>query len=434
MESAVELPSSVHRTELLLFFALLQLSVIVLAARFFGNLSARFGNSRAVGEIVAGLVLGPSLFGLLWPAGFAYVFRSAPAEAMGILSQVGLILLLFQIGLEFDFSHLRASPSWRAVARIALLGEIFPFLLGFAFGQFSAPMIFPQGNALGYSLFCGTAFSITAVPVLGRIMLELRLQRTRLGAIVISAAAINDVVGWLLLAMVSALAVAQFAAGQFALQAGLLVVYVAGCWWLARPLLLRLIRRSGTPEGPLPLDLLGILLAVAFVSGMLTYRIGIFAIFGGFMIGVLLHDQRELAAAWRSKVGSFVEVFFVPIFFTYTGLRTEIGLLGDWQMWGWCLLLVALATLGKFGGCYWAARWAGLDAAEARAVGIMMNTRGLMELIVINVGYDLGVLPRSVFTMLVIMALLSTVVTTPALRRWLRARAVEELKQGDAAL
>jgi Kef-type K+ transport system membrane component KefB len=406
-------------------------SVIVLAARLFGSLSVRFGNSRAVGEIVAGLVLGPSLFGVLWPAGFAFVFRSAPGEPMTILSQVGLILLLVQIGLEFDFSHLRASPSWRAVARIALLGEVFPFLLGFAFGQFSAPLIFPQGNALGYSLFCGTAFSITAVPVLGRIMLELGLHRTRLGAIAISAAAINDVVGWLLLAIVSALAVAQFSAGRFVLQAALLIVYVAACWWLARPLLLRLIRSSGSLEAPLPLNLLGILLAAAFVSGMITYHIGIFAIFGGFMLGVLLHDQRELAAAWRDKVGSFVEVFFVPIFFTYTGLRTEIGLLGDWQMWGWCLLLVALATLGKFGGCYWAARWAGLDATEARAVGVMMNTRGLMELIVINVGYDLGVLPRSVFTMLVIMALLSTLVTTPALRRWLHTQGVEEAKHGD---
>src|SRR5262249_18763509 len=170
--------------------------------------------------------------------------------------------------------------------RIALLGEVFPFMLGFAFGQFSAPLIFPQGNALGYSLFCGTAFSITAVPVLGRIMLELGLHRTRLGAIAISAAAINDVVGWLLLAIVSALAVAQFPAGRFVLQAALLIVYVAACWWLARPLLLRLIRSSGSPEAPLPLNLLGILLAAAFVSGMITYHIGIFAIFGGFMLGV----------------------------------------------------------------------------------------------------------------------------------------------------
>jgi Kef-type K+ transport system membrane component KefB len=150
-------------------------------------------------------------------------------------------------------------------------------------------------------------------------------------------------------------------------------------------------------------------------------------------MGVLLHDQRELAAAWRERVGQFVSVFFVPIFFTYTGLRTDIGLLNGWQMWGWALLLLLLATLGKFGGCYWAARWAGMDRTRARAIGIMMNTRGLMELIVINVGYDLGVIPRSVFTMLVMMALVSTIITMPALKRWLRVRAVEELKQGGTA-
>jgi Kef-type K+ transport system membrane component KefB len=433
VETAAQLQSSVHKAELLLFFTLLQLTVIVLASRLCGNLSVRCGNSRAVGEIAAGIFLGPSLFGLLWPGGFEFVFRSGPPEPMTILSQVGLILLLFQIGMEFDFAHLRESRNWQAVLRIALVGDLLPFALGFAFGQFSAAQVFPQGNALGYSLFCGTAFSITALPVLGRIMLELDLHRSKVGTVAISAAAINDVAGWLLLAVVSALAVAHFSAGAFALKVATLAIYVGVCWWIVRPFLLKLIRRFGASATSLPLDLLGILLATAFLSGIATYKIGIFAIFGGFMMGVLLHEQRELAAAWRERAGHFVNVFFVPIFFTYTGLRTDIGLLDGWQMWGWALLLLALATLGKFGGCYWAARWAGIGAAEARAIGIIMNTRALMELIVINVGYDLGVIPRSVFTMLVIMALVSTVVTTPALKRWLRVRAVEELKQGGAA-
>jgi Kef-type K+ transport system membrane component KefB len=432
VEPAAQLQSSVHSAELLLFFTLLQLTVIVLASRLCGNLAVRCGNSRAVGEIVAGILLGPSLFGLLLPTGFEFVFRSVPPGPMTILSQVGLILLLFQIGMEFDFAHLRESRNRHAVLRIALLGELFPFALGFAFGQFSAAQIFPQGNASGYSLFCATAFSITALPVLGRIMLELDLHRSKIGTVAISAAAINDVAGWLLLAVVSALAVAHFSASEFALKVAMLAAYVGVCWWIVRPLLLKLIHRFGATATSLPLDLLGILLAIAFLSGMATYKIGIFAIFGGFMMGVLLHDQREVAAAWREKVGHFVNVFFVPIFFTYTGLRTDVGLLNGWQMWGWALLLLALATLGKFGGCYWAARWAGMDTTEARAIGIMMNTRALMELIVINVGYDLGVIPRSVFTMLVIMALVSTIITTPALRRWLRVRAVEELRQGSA--
>ena len=152
---------------------------------------------------------------------------------------------------------------------------------------------------------------------------------------------------------------------------------------------------------------------------MATYKIGIFAIFGGFMMGVLLHDQHEVVKAWRKKVGEFVGVFFLPIFFTYTGLRTNVGALDSWELWGWCGLLILLATLGKLGGCYLAARWSGLNHQESKIIGIMMNTRALMELIIINVGFDIGVISQNVFTMLVLMAIFSTVITTPALRRWL---------------
>jgi Kef-type K+ transport system membrane component KefB len=432
-QTASALTSSVHSTEQILFFMLLQLAAIILAARLAGNLAVRWGNARVVGEIIVGILLGPSLFGQLWPEGFTFAFRSVPSEPVTILSQVGLILLLFQIGLEFQFSHLRVPRNRTAVIRVALLGELVPFALGFAFGQISAPYIFPQGNALGFSLFCGTAFAITALPVLGRILIELDLHRSGLGAIAISAAAINDVVGWLLLAVVSALAVARFSVGDFALKLLMLVAYIAVCVTVIRPLLLHLIRRSRVTATSLPLDLMGFALAAMFLSGMATYKIGIFAIFGGFMLGVLLHDQADFVAAWRERVGDFVNVFFVPIFFTYTGLRTDVALLDGWPMWGWALLLLALATAGKFGGCYWAARRAGMDRSEAKAIGIMMNTRGLMELIVINVGYDLGVIPSSVFTMLVMMAIFSTVITMPALKVWLGMKQPQRIKQGGPA-
>ena len=433
MDPTPLLQASVHRTEQLLFFTLLQLAVIVVCARAAGNLAVRWGNARAVGEIMVGILLGPSLFGLLWPAGFELVFRSAPPEPLTILSQIGLVLLLFQIGLEFDFAHLRLAQHRRTVVYVALAGELLPFALGFAFGAVSAPILFPHGNAFAYSLFCGTALAITALPILGRIMLELDLHRSAVGVIAISAAAIDDVVGWLLLAVVSALAVVHFSAAAFAVKLGLLALYVAVCVLVVRPLLLRVIRRFGVSESTLPLDLMGILLAAVFLSGMITYAIGIFAIFGGFILGVLLHDQRTLAQAWREKVGHFVNVFFVPIFFTYTGLRTDVGLLDGWAMWGWLALVVALATLGKLGGCYAAARLSGTDRRSALAIGIMMNTRALMELVVINVGYDLKVIPQSVFTMLVLMAIVSTVITTPALRRWLRVKPVAELEQGRLA-
>jgi Kef-type K+ transport system membrane component KefB len=423
--------STVHQTELLLFFTLLQLSVIVIAARLAGEIAVRLSQSRVVGEIIAGLILGPSLFGLLLPDIFHYVFRSAPPEPMTILSQIGLILLMFQIGLEFDFAHLRTGQNRTAVLRIAVVGLALPFALGLLFGWASHPYLAAHINLLGYALFVGTAFSITALPVLGRILMELGLTRTRVGVIAISSAAINDVIGWLMLAMVTALTATAFSPASFALKTGLILIYIALCWWVVRPLLLRLLHYCGAHEGTLSPNLVGILMSAIFLSGMTTYHLGIFAIFGGFMLGVLLHAQSAFVRAWRDKVGDFVVVFFLPLFFTYSGLRTNVGALDSAQSWGWCVLLMALATVGKFGGCYLAARRSGMDARDSRAIGIMMNTRGLMELVVINVGLDLGVIPPSVFTMLVLMAVASTVVTTPALKYWLnlQRRANQEAVQ-----
>lgn len=412
--------STVHQTEVLLFFTLLQLSVIVVMARIAGEIAVRLSQSRAVGEIVAGLMLGPSLFGLLLPGTFNYVFRSAPPEPMTIMSQIGLILLMFQIGLEFEFGHLKTGRNRKAVLNISFMGLALPFALGLLFGRLSHPFLAPQLNLLAYALFTGTAFSITALPILGRILMELELTRTQVGVVAISSAAINDVAGWLMLAVVTALTVADFSPAGFAVKIGLLAVYVALCWWVVRPILLRLLRRSGAEGGNLSPNLVGILLGAIFLSAMTTYHLGIFAIFGGFMLGVLLHDQTAFAHAWRNKIGDFVLVFFLPIFFTYTGLRTNIGALSSPELWGWCALLLLLATAGKFGGCYFAARRSGMNPQEARAIGIMMNTRALMELVVINVGLDLGVIPPDVFTMLVIMAIASTVVTTPALKVWLK--------------
>ncbi|WP_295431399.1 cation:proton antiporter [uncultured Thiodictyon sp.] len=419
---------TVHQTETLLFFTLLQLTVIILAARLGGGVAQRLGQSPAVGEIIVGILLGPSLFGALAPALFAYVFRSAPPAPMQMLSQIGLILLMFQIGLEFDFAHLLDRQHRRAVTYVAAAGMAAPFALGFGFGYATAPMLSPGVDPVASALFIATAFSITALPILGRMMIEFKITHQPIGVIAISAAAINDVVGWLLLALVTALSLAQFNALDFGLKVALVAGYFLTWWFGVRPLMKRLIRISQAGPAPtgekagrgkLTHNLLGILLAGIFISAITTYQIGIFAIFGGFMMGVILYDEHELIAAWKERIGHFVMVFFLPIFFTYTGLRTNIGSLNSTAAWGWCLLLIALATLGKFGGSYLAARWAGLSHQEGKVLGIMMNTRALMELIVINVGYDLGVISQQVFTMLVLMAIFSTVITTPGLRRWL---------------
>jgi Kef-type K+ transport system membrane component KefB len=419
---------AVHQTEALLFFTLLQLAAIVLAARLGGEVAQRVGQSPAVGEIIVGILLGPSLFGLLAPDLFQYVFHSTPAAPMQMLSQIGLILLMFQIGLEFDFAHLIERNNRRAVTAIAAASMVAPFALGFGFGWLSAPLLSPGVDRLASALFIATAFSITALPILGRIMMEFKITRLPIGVIAISAAAINDVIGWLLLALITALTLAQFSAAAFAFKVVLVGVFFLAWWFVVRPLMKRVIHASQARpvpvgekagRGKLTHNLLGILLVAIFVSAMTTYQLGIFAIFGGFMMGVILYDEHELIEAWKERIGHFVMVFFLPIFFTYTGLRTDIGELDSAAAWGWCLLLIFLATLGKFGASYVAARWAGMSHHEGKVIGIMMNTRALMELIVINVGFDLGVISQQMFTMLVLMAIFSTVITTPGLRRWL---------------
>lgn len=410
---------SVHQTEILLFFVLLQLTIIVLAARIGTAVAVRIGQSAAVGEIVIGILLGPSLFGLVAPETFQYVFGSAMPEPMQILSQIGLVLLMFQIGLEFDFAHLTEERNRRAVLWISVASLVAPFGLGLGLGYYLAPLLSPEADALASALFIATAFSITALPILGRIMIEFNMTRTRLGVIAISAAAINDVIGWLLLALVTTLTVSNFDGPDFAVKVGMVLAFMLLCWFVFRPLLKGIVRRFDLQRHELPQNLLGIILAAMFLASMATYQLGIFAIFGGFMAGVILHDETDFVAAWKARIEPLVLVFFLPIFFTYTGLRTDIGGLDSLEAWGWCALVILLATVGKFGGAYLAARAVGLGVQEAKVMGVMMNTRALMELIIINVGYDLGVISQQMFTMLVIMAIVSTVVTAPCLRRWL---------------
>lgn len=408
-----------HKTEALLFFTLLQLTVIVLAARIGATVAVRIGQTAAVGEIIVGILLGPSLFGLLAPDVFQYVFHSGSPEPMQMLSQIGLVLLMFQIGLEFDFSHLNERRNRKAMLWVAAASLIAPFALGYGIGHISAPVLSPSAHPVISALFIATAFSITALPILGRIMMEFDMTRTPIGVIAISAAAINDVIGWLLLALITTLTLSDFNAVSFAVKVALVLVFFVVSWFGVRPLMKNILHRFDAKNGALSNNLLGLVLAAIFLSAMTTYQLGIFAIFGGFMMGVLLHDEHAFVKTWRTRISPFVMVFFLPIFFTYTGLRTNIGSLDSASAWGWCGLIVLLATLGKFGGAYIAARLTGMSHTEAKVLGIMMNTRALMELIVINVGYDLGVISQQMFTILVIMAIFSTVITSPCLRRWL---------------
>lgn len=408
--------SSVHETERLVFFTLLQLVAILASARIAGRIARYFGQPRVVGEIVAGLIMGPSLFGRLFPNQFDYVFKSIPQTPVVILSQVGLALLMFQIGLEFDFSHLKDGKNRKAVISISAAGIVLPFILGWLIGHWSRASLAPDIHVRGYRAFIAVALSITAIPVLGRIMMELGINKLPLGAIAITAAALDDVTGWTLLAIISARTTAEFSAPTFAMQVGLLLAYLAACYFLVRPLLRRMVDALLPSDEHLPHDLMAIMIMVVFVSGLITYKLGVFVIFGGFVAGVMLHDHHRFVAAWKRTVSNFVTVFFLPIFFTFTGLRTNVQGLDSLALWAWCLAIIGAAMAGKFIGCSLAARFCGMSWPDAGCLGIMMNTRALMELVVINIGFDLGVIPPNVFTMLVLMAIFSTVITAPFMR------------------
>ncbi|MSO20160.1 MAG: sodium:proton antiporter [Acidobacteria bacterium] len=340
------------------------------------------------------------------------------------MSQLGLVLLMFLIGLEFDFSHL--NDNRRAALSISGAGIILPFGLGLALGFYMHPALGLEGSTLNFALFMAAAMSITAIPILGRIMIELNLQRTRLGALTISAAALDDASGWIILALVTAIVRSTLDPVRMTFMVGGVIVYGLVMFLAVRPLVCKWAREEVRKhDGALTLNVLAILLIMVFVSAVITNKIGIFSIFGGFAMGAILFDGREVLEAILARLHDFVAVFFLPIFFTYTGLRTDIGSMTGWTLWGFCGLVLAAAVVGKFGGCTLAARWSGMKWRESTIIGVMMNTRALMELIVINIGYDLGIIPKEVFFMLVFMAVVTTYMTTPLLTRLLRGSEAE---------
>ena len=408
--------SSVHQTENLLFITLLQLIVMIFAARAGNRLLRRFGQPGVIGEIVAGLLLGPSLFGHFFPGASAFVFGLHASAPITIISQIGLVLLMFQIGIDFDFGHLTRRRNRNGTMGIAAASICIPFALGFGIGRLSAPFLAPHIDALTYSLFCGVGVAITAVPILGRILREFDLTHQEIGVVAISAAAFNDVTGWVMLAGISAYAAAKFSAGAIGLQVGGIVALFVVSLFLIRPAVNWLLAKMPIREGQLPPDLITIVICFIFVMGICTYYLGIFTIFGGFMAGLLFHHNKKFVEAWRAQVGKFVLVFFLPVFFTYTGLRTNVLGLVTAQEWEWLAGILAAAIGGKIIPVYIAGRLSGFDHKESTILGSLMNTRALMELIVINIGFDLGFIPQNVFTMLVIMAVVTTVMTGPLLR------------------
>lgn len=395
--------------------------VIIAAAWLAGSLCRWIKQPRPVGEIAAGLLLGPSFLGLLWPEAIGFLFPAEIGTSLSLLAKVGLLLMLFQVGMEFDFSHIRQKS--RTVVAASLMGIIAPLLCGLAAGPWLHRHFAPGLPYYGFQIFVCVALAITALPVMGRILLEMRLERSALGVAAISAAAIDDVIGWIFLGAATALVQQgeSFSWLPFLRQTGWIVLYLLVLFRVVGPLVIRAWRaqcRRWETETFTP-GFLVLILGVMFASALVTAQVGIFTIFGAFAFGVALHSEESLVKAWRDRFGDFVVVALVPIFFTYTGLNTRITAFDSGLAWLGCAVVCVTAVLAKLGGCALGARWGGASWRESLCLGALMNSRGMMGLVAINVGKDLGLLNERLFAMFVIMCLVTTAATGPLLHAWL---------------
>lgn len=397
---------------------LLSLVVILLCARGLGAFFQRFGQPPVIGEMIAGILLGPSLLGRVSPGMFNYLLPNQIAPYLSVIANIGVILYMFLVGVELNTKLLRK----RTHASIATshASIVVPFLLGSALALWLYPMYSTNDvRFVVFALFMGVSMSVTAFPVLARVVTDRGTQQDQLGNIALACAAVDDVTAWCLFALV--VSVAQAHAGRVLLTLGLTAGFIFAVFVFLRPAADWFVRRHAqrrqTGQSSIVIACVALLLAA-----LTTQWIGIHALFGAFLVGTTIPHDSRLAQDIKQKFEDLVVILFLPAFFAFTGLRTQIGLLHGGADWAICLVIIIVASLGKFGGGTIAAWLTGLGWREAASLGILMNTRGLMELIVLNVGLDLGVLSPELFAMLVIMAIVTTFATKPVLQALARER------------
>ncbi|MDY3563179.1 cation:proton antiporter [Gemmata sp. JC673] len=397
------------------------LVAVILLGTLLGRACRWVGQPSVIGEVVAGITLGPSLLGAVWPEAMHLLIPSATADPKGqvpaaikAVATIGVVLYMFLVGLELNAVRLREQA--RSAVAVSHASIVTPFVLGSALAlALYRPLAPSEVPFTSFALFMGVAMSITAFPVLARILTDRKMERTELGIVALGCAAADDVTAWCLLALIVGIAKSEMTGvAAVAVQA---TAFIAVMLLLIRPLAARLSARLDAAPGPLPpLVVSGTFLAV-LASAMATEAIGIHALFGAFLLGAIVPHEGRLAREFAAKLRDPVTVLLLPAFFAYTGMRTQIGLVSSGQDWLWCGAIVLVATAGKFGGAMIAARLTGQSWRDAAALGALMNTRGLMELIVLNIGLDLGVISPTLFAMMVIMALVTTAMTSPVVSR-----------------
>ncbi len=390
----------------------LALVVVMAAARLFGGLAVRIGQPRVMGEVVSGIILGPTVFGALAPQLQATVFPADLIPVLGVVANLGLVFYMFMVGIELDPAALKGRVG-QAIA-ISNASVAFPLVLGILVAVPVYEVIGPDQGFAGFALFMGVAMSITAFPVLARILVERRMLSKPVGATAIASAAIDDVTAWFLIALATAVSTSG-SGGEVLKTIALAVAFCAIMFLAVRPLIAR-VSGAYDEEGRIPAGWLAVLFAGVLLSAYATEEIGIALIFGAFVMGLIMPRRAELTEDVTGRMEDFVVIVLLPLFFAYTGLRTNIGLLDRPELWLLTLVLLLVAIVGKFAGAMIAARVSGIDWRGSAVLGTLMNTRGLTELIVLNLALEIGVISEALFAALVIMALVTTFMAGPMLK------------------
>jgi Kef-type K+ transport system membrane component KefB len=391
----------------------LQLLVIIAASRMLGGVFTKFGQPAVIGEMTAGILLGPSLFGWITPDVFQFVFPATSLGALKLFSQIGVCLFMFVVGMELNVSQVKNKAHTAVMVSHASI--VMPYFLGVLLAYFLFSSLAQPGTSFtSFALFMGISMSITAFPVLARILQERGMTKSYLGSTAITCAAVDDVTAWSILAFVVAIA-GSTSLGASALNLALVLLFIAVMVWGVRVLLPKFIGARELEQADPSKRLLAIVVCVVIGAALCTEVMGIHALFGAFLAGAIMPETAGFRHKLTVRVENFSSVLLLPLFFAFTGLRTQVGLLDDVQGWAICLLIIFVATLGKLGGTAITARFTGMNWRDSLQLGALMNTRGLMELIALNIGYDLGILSPRIFTMLVIMALITTALTGPLL-------------------
>lgn len=408
---------------------LAQIAIILLCARVAGRALGLVGQPKVVGEMVAGLLLGPSLLGWLAPGVSAVLFPAASLGFLNALSQIGLLFFMFLVGLELDLKLIRERGHTAVITSHASI--VAPFFLGACLALFLYPRLSDDSVTFtGFALFMGAAMSVTAFPVLARILKERGLTRTKLGAVAIACAAVDDVSAWCILAGVVLIVRSADPPVPIPLMIGGSLLYVLLMVTVVRRALSRL-ETTYVKWRQFSQDRIAAVVFLVLASGWITERLGVHAVFGAFLAGAVMPKGEEFVRVFRDRFEDVMVVLFLPIFFAFTGLRTSVALISG-DLWAFMALILLVAVAGKMGGCAVAARASGMSWRESWALGTLMNTRGLMELVILNVGLDIGVISPALFAMMVLMALITTFMTTPILE-WVYPQRLRGQAEAPAA-